>query len=63
LKGNNGENISEKNEFYGEYTFHYWFWKNHINKIEDNSWIGFCATKDFGRATEILLKSKKKVIF
>ena len=25
LKGNQGENISEKNKYYGEYTFHYWF--------------------------------------
>ncbi len=24
IKDNSGENISEKNKFYGEYTFHYW---------------------------------------
>ena len=25
-----GESISSKNPFYGEYTFHYWLWKNQI---------------------------------
>ena len=42
-----GENISKKNKFYGEYTFHYWFWKNILPKIEDNQWIGFCAYREF----------------
>ena len=27
-----GINISKKNPYYGEYTFHYWLWKN--NNIE-----------------------------
>jgi len=31
LRDNQGENISKKNEYYGEYTFHYWFWKNKID--------------------------------
>ena len=29
-----GENISNKNLSYGEYTFHFWIWKNYLNKIE-----------------------------
>tara|TARA_E500000178_G_scaffold236357_1_gene232764 strand:+ start:819 stop:1670 length:852 start_codon:yes stop_codon:yes gene_type:complete len=45
LKDNTGENISEKNSYYGEYTFYYWIWKNYLNfKQEDklgNLWIGF----------------------
>ena len=41
------ENISSKNKFYGEYTFHYWFWKNEIKNISDNDWIGFCAYRRF----------------
>ena len=41
-----GENISHKNKFYGEYTFHYWLWKNHLNKIDEN-WIGFCQYRKF----------------
>ena len=41
-----GENISHKNKYYGEYTFHYWLWKNHLNKIEEK-WIGFCQYRKF----------------
>ena len=47
LLDNTGENISHKNKFYGEYTFHFWFWKNMLNKIADNQWIGFCAYRRF----------------
>ena len=46
LRDNEGENISNKNEFYGEYTFHYWFWKNYLDKLEDG-WIGFCQYRKF----------------
>ena len=41
-----GDNISIKNPFYGEYTFHYWLWKNYLDKI-DNNWIGFCQYRKF----------------
>ena len=41
-----GENISQKNKHYGEYTFHYWLWKNHLNYIEEN-WIGFCQYRKY----------------
>ena len=47
LKDNTLENISFKNKYYGEYTFHYWFWKNILPDIENNRWIGFCAHKDY----------------
>jgi len=47
LRDNNGENISKKNKFYGEYTFHYWLWKNQLNKIPENTWIGFCAYRRY----------------
>ena len=47
LKDSTQENISYKNKYYSEYTFHYWFWKNMIDKIEDNEWIGFCAYRRF----------------
>ena len=43
---NINENISKKNEYYGEYTFHYWLWKNYLNKLEDG-WIGFCQYRKF----------------
>ena len=35
------DNISHKNKNYGEYTFYYWFWKNILNSLPDNQWIGF----------------------
>ena len=28
-----GSNISQKNKYYGEYTFHYWLWKNDLQNI------------------------------
>jgi|TARA_B110000438_G_scaffold303713_1_gene366696 hypothetical protein len=41
IRDNTGNNISHKNKNYGEYTFYYWFWKNILNTIPDNQWIGF----------------------
>jgi hypothetical protein len=38
-------NISSKNSFYGEYTFHYWLWKN--KKINFSGWVGFCQYRKF----------------
>ena len=37
--------ISYKNPYYGEYTFHYKIWKNDL--IRDNNWIGFCQYRKF----------------
>ena len=39
-------NISSKNKYYSEYTFHYWLWKNYLDQIDDK-WIGFCQYKKF----------------
>ncbi len=39
-------NISNKNRYYGEYTFHYWIWKNELKNIGDK-WIGFCQYRKF----------------
>ena len=39
-------NISGKNRNYGEYTFHYWIWKNYLDQVGDN-WIGFCQYRKF----------------
>ena len=41
-----GTNISKKNKYYGEYTYHYWIWKNYLHKLEDG-WIGFCQYRKF----------------
>ena len=46
LKDKLGNNISKKNKNYGEYTFHYWIWKNHLDKLKDE-WIGFCQYRKF----------------
>ena len=41
LRDNQGDNISHKNLYYGEYSFYYWFWKNKLDKIPDHKWVGF----------------------
>jgi hypothetical protein len=46
LTDKSGINISEKNKYYAEYTYHYWIWKNYLNKL-DNNWIGFCQYRKF----------------
>ena len=47
VRDNSGNNISKKNKFYGEYTFHYWLWKNKLKEINEKEWIGFCAYRRF----------------
>ena len=39
------QEISKKNLYYGEYTFHYSIWKN--NLIKKTDWIGFCQYRKF----------------
>ncbi len=46
LRDITGDNISNKNPFYGEYTFHYWLWKNKIKNLE-TEWTGFCQYRKF----------------
>ena len=41
-----------KKSFYGEYTFHYWLWKNKIKSLE-NDWIGFANIESFGHQETI----------
>ena len=52
LRDDTGKNISNKNSFYGEYSFHYWFWKNKLDEINQNNWIGFCAYRRFWTKNE-----------
>ncbi len=40
-------NISNKNENFGEYTFHYYLWKNKIIREDYDKWIGFCSYRRF----------------
>ena len=50
-----GKNIQKKEKNYSELTFHYWFWKNYLNKFDNNTWIGFCQKRRFW------IKSKKRI--
>lgn len=61
LRDNTKKNISKKNKFYGEYTFHYWFWKNKLKFIENNKWYGFCAYRRFWTNSDkkFTIKTKK----
>ena len=43
----NLENIFYKEKYYSELTFQYWFWKNKLNEIKKDIWIGFCQKRRF----------------
>tara|TARA_B100000767_G_C19692707_1_gene504742 strand:- start:419 stop:1240 length:822 start_codon:yes stop_codon:yes gene_type:complete len=58
LSDKKGTNISDKNSFYGEYTFHYWIWKNYLNEIKTN-WVGFCQYRKFFAEKELSEKNIK----
>jgi len=47
IRDNKGDNISEKNPFYGEYTFYYWYWKNLLKFKNENEWVGFCSYREY----------------
>tara|TARA_B100001057_G_scaffold299810_1_gene299943 strand:- start:1079 stop:1882 length:804 start_codon:yes stop_codon:yes gene_type:complete len=42
-----GDNIQQKEKYYSELTFHYWFWKNELKNMSDDIWIGFCQKRRF----------------
>ena len=46
IQDKKGNNIANKNKYYGEYTFHYWIWKNYLDQI-DADWVGFCQYRKF----------------
>ena len=47
IKSDLGDNIFFKEKYYSELTFHYWFWKNLLPKIDKSTWIGFCQRRRF----------------
>ncbi len=48
------DNISEKNPYYGEYTFYYWYWKNMLKLKGKDEWVGFCSYRElWGKEKEI----------
>jgi hypothetical protein len=44
---NSLENIFYKEKYYSELVFQYWLWKNKLNKIKKDTWIGFCQKRRF----------------
>ncbi len=46
LESDKGDNIFNKEKFYSELTFHYWYWKNQLD-LSNNNWIGFCQKRRF----------------
>ena len=46
IHSNTMKNIHNKEKFYSELTFHFWYWKNLLN-LNSNNWIGFCQKRRF----------------
>ena len=40
IKCDSKDNIFNKEKYYSELTFHYWYWKNLLN-IKNENWVGF----------------------
>ena len=58
LRDNTLENISEKNPFYGEYSFYYWYWKNLLKHKKKDEWVGFCSYRElWGENKKIINKN------
>ena len=65
MRDNNGINISNKNQYYDMYTFHYWLWKNKLQSFEDNRWIVFSTYRRFWKNIKLFdenAKLKDKII-
>ena len=62
LTCNTKDNIFVKEKHYSELTFHYWFWKNMLDKNED-IWIGFCQKRRFWIKKEIEKKEINETNF
>ena len=65
MRDNNGVNISNKNQYYDMYTFHYWLWKNKLQSFEDNRWIVFSTYRRFWKNIKLFdenAKLKDKII-
>ena len=59
LRDNTLDNISHKNKYYSEYSFNYWFWKNILPRMKNNTWVGFCGYRLYwGNKKKITENSK-----
>ena len=63
LRDNTGINISSKNPFYGEYTFYYWIWKNYLDSIENNTWVGFTGYRYHWSQKKLFDLSQRVITF
>ena len=52
IKSNNKINIFQKEKYYSELTFHYWYWKNLLD-LNSNNWVGFCQKRRFWSKSKI----------
>ena len=62
IKCDNKINIYNKERYYSELTFHYWYWKNMLPNETDNQWIGFCQKRRYWINCENALKINKENI-
>ena len=60
MRDNTLDNISEKNSFYGEYTFYYWYWKNLLHSKKKDEWVGFCSYRELW-GEHRYIKNKKSI--
>ena len=57
-----GDNIFFKEKYYSELTFHYWYWKNLLDRESNDQWIGFCQRRRYWVQKKTLdLISKKNL--
>ena len=60
-----GDNISDKNKYYDMYSFHYWLWKNYLDKLKNNEWVCFSTYRRFWKSDKPFQDSdqlKQKII-
>ena len=57
LDDSKGINIRSLNKYYGELTGFYWIWKNKLNWLENDDFIGFCHYRKFWLDDKNLIKT------
>lgn len=56
-----GDNIKELNKYYGEATGIYWIWKNYINNLDSDEWLGFCQYRRLWLNEQYLKKQNNSI--
>ena len=65
MTDNTNENISYKNKYYDMYSFHYWLWKNYLDKLNEGEWVSFSTYRRFWISDKPFRNSdhlKKKIL-